>query len=228
MKVRDTLVQAGKLPARAGVLYGGSDPESFLRNIVVSNGVQEGPLRLLYFGRLIYDKGVHTAIEAIGLLKQRGFARKVELTILGSGRPDYEARLRKMVMQLDIGDRIHFAGRVARDEIPHWLRRFDVCLFTSIWPEPMARSVMEAMAAGLLIIGSEVGGQTEMLVNDQNALTFKAEDANCLANHIARVTDNPSLRLQLARAGQQMVLEKFTLERMVNDLETYLFQVLEG
>lgn len=224
--VRDTLVQAGKLPPSAGVLYGGSNPEPFLRNIVVSDKAQEGPLRLLYFGRLIHDKGVHTAIEAIGLLKQRGLADHVELTILGSGSPEYENDLQSLVVESDIGDRVHFADRVPRDEIPHWLGRFDVYLFTSIWPEPMARSVMEAMAAGLLVIGSEVGGQVEMLANEQNALTFKAEDAASLANHIVHVLDDPSLRLRLARSGQQMVLERFTLQRMVDDIEAYLSQVL--
>jgi glycosyltransferase involved in cell wall biosynthesis len=225
--VRDTLVQAGRLSPRAGVLYGGIDPEPFWCHRIEGDRAEARSLRLLYFGRLIHDKGVHTAIEAMGLLKQRGLADGVELTILGSGRTEYEGQLRRMSARLGIGDRVHFVGRVPRDEIPSQLRRFDVYLFTSIWPEPMARSVMEAMAAGLLVIGSEVGGQVEMLVNGQNALTFKAEDAACLADNIVRALDDPSLRLHLARSGQQMALERFTLERMVDDIEAYLLQVSE-
>ena len=185
----------------------------------------QGPLRLVYFGRLIHDKGVHTAIEALRLLKERGLIEQFHLTILGSGHPDYEAKLHQMVKAFDLCSQVEFVRQVPRDEIPQWLGRFDVFLFTSIWPEPMARSVMEAMAAGLLVIGSEVGGQTEMLAHNENALTFQAEDATGLADHLAYALNHPTRRMELAHAGQQMVLERFTLDRMVNDVETYLLDI---
>jgi glycogen(starch) synthase len=229
--VRDSLTKAGKLPPHAGVIFGGIDPHPFLKISKFGkdhNGEQNHPLRLLYFGRLIHDKGVHTAVEAIGLLKQRGLANGIDLTILGSGHPDYEAKLRQMLVQLDVGDQIEFVSQVPRAEIPEWLGRFNIFLFTSIWPEPMARSVMEAMAAGLLVIGTEVGGQSEMLVHGQNALTFRAEDVESLVNHIARASDDPSLRLCLARAGQQMVLERFTLQRMATEIDQYLQNVVDS
>ena len=177
--VRDTLVQAGKLPANAGVLFGGIDPEPFLRNPSRSSEAQEGPLRLLYFGSLLSHKGVHTAIEALGMLKKRGLADRVELTLLGSGHPDYEAQLRAMVAQFGIGDRVQFAGRVPRDEIPSWLGRFDVFLFTSIWAEPMARSVMEAMAANSFI--SELFGYTPKLMVYPSCNINQTRDASDLA-----------------------------------------------
>lgn len=229
--VRDTLVQAGKLPGNAGVLLGGTDPEPFLRHSRLTQNHLDslhGPVEFLYFGRLIHDKGVHTALEAMGLLKRRGLLDGANLTILGSGHPDYEAKLRQMLVQLDIGDHIKSVSQVPREQVPEWLGRFDVFLFTSIWPEPMARSVMEAMAAGLLVIGSEVGGQVEMLDNNQNALTFKAEDAESLADHMARVLNDRSLRLRLARAGQQTVLERFTLKRMVDEIEQYLMDIVRS
>ena len=225
--VRDTLVAAGKLPPSAGVLLGGTDPQPFLEHSALERDAGPGPLRLLYFGRLIHDKGVHTALEALGLLKERGLAERVHLTILGSGHPDYELRLKNMVDQLDLGDQTMFVPQVPRDDIPAWLGRFDIFLFTSIWPEPMARSVMEAMAAGLLVIGAEVGGQTEMLHHGEDALTFAAEDAGRLADHIRAMIDDPREMRRLARAGQQMVLEQFTLERMVNDIECYLGHIVD-
>ena len=106
------------------------------------------------------------------------------------------------------------------------LRQYDVFLFTSTGPEAMARTVMEAMAAGLLVIGSEVGGQVEMLVNEENSLTFQAEDAEALARHIERVLRDPALLSRLAQAGQQMILERFTLQRMADDMETWLASLL--
>ena len=128
----------------------------------------------------------------------------------------------RLFERLDVTDRVIFAGRVSRDEVPAWLSRFDVFLFTSIWAEPMARTVMEAMAAGLLVIGSEVGGQVEMLDNHQNALTFKAEDAIGLVNQIELALNNRALRVRLANAGRQTVLDRFTLNQMVDNIETWL------
>ncbi|MCX6043829.1 MAG: glycosyltransferase family 4 protein [Chloroflexi bacterium] len=233
--VRDTLIEAGKLSEKAGVLLGGSDPEPFLqyagqndapnKALKRQEALDKRPLRLVYFGRLIHDKGVHTALEALNLLNQRGLADQFQLTILGSGHPDYEAKLHQMVETFGLRDQVEFIRQVPRAEIPQWLGRFDSFVFTSIWPEPMARSVMEAMAAGLLVIGSEVGGQMEMLVHHQNALTFRAEDAAGLAEQLLEAWQNPAQRQQLAQAGQQMVLERFTLKRMVNDLEAYLLNI---
>jgi glycosyltransferase involved in cell wall biosynthesis len=159
-------------------------------------------------------------------LKQQGFAERVRLTILGGGHPAYEAHLHALVQELGVGNQVVFAGRVARPDVPDWLSRFDAFLFTSIWAEPMARTVMEAMAAGLLVIGSEVGGQVEMLSADENALTFAAGDSAGLADQIARVLRDPALLPRLARAGQQLVLERFTLERMVDNIEVFLHEAM--
>jgi glycogen synthase len=220
--VRDTLVQAGKLPADAGVLFGGIEPGPILQHAVRKEAAPDGALRLLFFGSLLPHKGAHTAIEAVGLLKQKGWADRMTLTILGGGHPDYEAYLHALVKKLDVGSQVQFAGRVSREEVPAWLSRFDVFLFTSIWAEPMARTVMEAMAAGLLVIGAEVGGQIEMLSKDENALTFCAEDAAGLAFQIERALAEPGLRTQLAQAGQQTALARFTLDGMVDNVEKWL------
>ena len=226
--VRNKLIQAGKLPKQSGVLLGGSDPAPFLQHAHITDVDGSTPLKLVYFGRLIHDKGVHTALEALALLQQQGRSHGLQLTILGSGHPDYEAKLAQMVVSLGLSEQVKFVRQVPRAEIPQWLGGFDVFLFTSIWPEPMARSVMEAMAAGLLVIGSEVGGQTEMLEHGENALTFPAEDAAALARHIACAQADPALRSRLAQAGQQMVLARFTLDRMVHDVEAYLLQVVNS
>lgn len=220
--VRDTLVNAGAVPDSTGVLLVGIDPAPFLRPIDPAGSTANAPLRLVYFGSVVADKGVHTAIEALIELKKCGLADKVQLTIIGGGHPAYEEQLRAMTTEAGLTDRVQFVGRVPRAEVPAWLNRSDVFLFTSIWAEPMARSVMEAMAAGLLVIGSEVGGQIEMMHHRQNALTYPAGNAVALANEIEVALNDPALRVRLARAGQDMILERFTLQRMVTDFEAWL------
>jgi glycosyltransferase involved in cell wall biosynthesis len=224
--IRDKLVAADAIPQTAGVLYNGVDPAPFLAHPRPKPSSQERPLRLLFFGSLIPIKGVHVAVEALGILKQRGLADRCELTILGRGHPDYVASLTTRVGELDLQNHIRFKDWIARADVPEMLRQYDVFLFTSTGPEAMARTVMEAMAAGLLVIGSEVGGQTEMLQNNQNALTFQAGDARGLADQVEQILSDPTLLKRLARAGQRTVLERFTLDRMVNEIESWLEGIL--
>ncbi len=183
------------------------------------------PLRLLYFGRLIADKGVHTAVEAMAHLASVGLGDKVTLSIVGHGHPDYEAELLRQIRERGLTERVTFAGQVLRREIPAWLRWHDVCLFTSIWPEPMARSVMEAMAAGLLVIGSRTGGQVEMLQEGINALTFAPGDSPALATQIRKALMEPELRKRLAEQGRRTVAQRFSLTRMVDEMETFLEEI---
>lgn len=225
--VRDTLVDAKIIPANAGVLYGGIDPSPFVHTeIQPTLGPRAKPLQLLYFGSLLPHKGVHTAIEALGLLKQRGLIGSVELTLLGGGHPDYEAQLRALVTQLDIRSSVHFAGRVKRDEIPTWLQRFDVFLFTSTWPEPFGRTIVEAMAAGLVVIGADVGGSKEIFENYSEEMLFQPGDSSALADRIAEMVADPTRQHRLAQAGRQLVLARFTMERMVTDMENWFSNLI--
>jgi glycosyltransferase involved in cell wall biosynthesis len=220
--VRNVLIDANRISAQAGVIYNGLEPGNWLKHARRFDDQPHSPLRLVYTGSLDPIKGVHTALEALGILKQRGLADQLEFTIIGAGHPAYEAHLHKLVDLLGIGDRVRFAGRIARDAMPETLSRYDVFLFTSCGPEAMARTAMEAMAAGLMVIGAETGGQVEMLTHRQNALTFKAEDASGLATQIELALIDPALRAQLAQAGQQTVLDRFTLDRMVDNIEGWL------
>jgi glycosyltransferase involved in cell wall biosynthesis len=220
--VRNTLIGTGHLSERAHVIYNGIDPEPWLKHARSFDAPLDDPLRLVYMGTLSAIKGVHLAIEALGTLKQRGLGQRLDLSLIGSGHPDYEARLRGLVDQFELHDRVHFTGQIARDAMPMRLPAYDVFLFTSYGPEAMARTVMEAMAAGLMVIGAETGGQVEMFEPQQNALTFKAEDVTGLANQIERALNDSALRVRLARAGQQTVLNRFTLDRMVDNIESWL------
>ena len=220
--VRNTLIAAKAVPAETSVLQGGTDPAPFLAAAAERQPAADRRLRLLYFGRLVFDKGVHTILEALAILKDQVDLSRLRLTILGSGHPDYEASLHSFVQQHELADCVDFISQVHRSDVPEYLGQHDVYLFSSIWAEPMARSVMEAMAAKLLVIGSEVGGQMEMLQNGVNSLTFSAGDAEGLARQIALSLADPELRVRLAAAGQALVLSDFTLDRMVDRIEAWL------
>ncbi len=220
--VRDTLAAAGAIPATSGVMYTGAHPEEYVAAAAAREPAADGVLRLLYFGRLIHDKGVHTILEALNILKHEGCLDRLQLTILGSGHPNYESYLHKLVQEHELSGAVSFVSTVPRGEVPQWLSRHDVFLFTSIWAEPLARNMMEAMAAGMFVIGSEVGGQPEILHNEVNGATYTAEDAAGLARQIKCALENPQHRAELAAAGQSTALRGFTFERMVDEMEEWL------
>jgi len=224
--VRDKLIAAGVLPHGARVIYNGIDPEPFVRARQAQPQSQEGVLNLVYVGGILPHKGVHTAIEALGRLQQQGQLTNIHLNLIGGGHPDYIAQLKQRILELKLDHAITFTGRIPREQIPTLLGNADVFLFTSTWEEPIARTVMEAMAAGLAVIGTAVGGQQEMLADGVNALVYPPDDAAQLAECILRLRQDPALLSRLAEAGHQTVLERFILERMINEIETWLKEIV--
>jgi glycogen(starch) synthase len=219
-RVRDLLVEAG-LPVRhARIIHGGTDADRFLTGR--NRGDGHGPLKLLYAGQLAQHKGVHTAVEAVAKLVNERSTDQISLTLVGSGHPDYEAFLHDLVKRNGLGRHVTFHGLVAKDEMPAILQQFDVLIFPSIYEEPLARITQEAMAAGLVVIGTTTGGTREILTDGETGLTFAPEDAAGLAENIARLVGDPDLGCQLARNGRQTVLDHFTLDRMVDEIEAYL------
>jgi glycosyltransferase involved in cell wall biosynthesis len=225
-RVRDLLVEAGLPVQDARIIYGGTDLERF-RNLRQRDG-QPRHLKLLYAGQLVQHKGVHTAIEAMALLVKERRMDQITLTLIGSGHPDYEAYLRHLVEKERLHDHVTFYGPVSKEEMPAILAQFDVLIFPSIYEEPLARMTQEAMASGLVVVGTTTGGTNEILRDGETGLTFAPEDAAALAAQVARLSTDPDLLCRLAQAGRQTVLDNFTLDRMVNEIEAYLLDCFAG
>ena len=219
-KVRDLLVEAGLPIEHARIIHGGTDIERFLD--VRKRDYRSRPLKLLYAGQLVQHKGVHTAIEAIAKLVKEQGAGQIHLTLVGSGHPDYEAVLRDLVERRGLGDYVTFHSPVSKDEMPALLQQFDILIFPSIYEEPLARMTQEAMVSGLVVIGTTTGGTKEILRDGETGFTFAPEDADGLAGQVTRLIIDPDLRCRLAQAGRQTVLENFTLDKMVKEIEAYL------
>jgi glycosyltransferase involved in cell wall biosynthesis len=194
---------------------------------VVHNGIEladfpyaprtgDGTLRLLYAGRVDPAKGVHTAVEAMGLVGD--LPRPVTLSILGGGAPDYAASLRAQIERAGLGEAVRFLDFVPRARMPALLHQHDALVFPSIWDEPLARMVQEAMACGLAVIGTNTGGTPEILTAE-SGLVFPPGDAAALAAHIRTLAADPARLARLSRAARQTVEARFSLARMVDELE---------
>jgi glycosyltransferase involved in cell wall biosynthesis len=153
---------------------------------------------------------------------------QINLTLVGSGHPDYEAFLRDLVERERLHNYVTFHKPVSKDKMPAILQQFDVLIFPSIYEEPLARITQEAMASGLVVVGTTTGGTKEILRDGETGLTFAPEDAEGLAEQVVRLITDPDLCCRLAQAGRQTVLENFTLDRMVQEIEAYLLDCFAG
>jgi glycosyltransferase involved in cell wall biosynthesis len=113
-------------------------------------------------------------------------------------------------------------------EMPQVYRDHDALLFTSEWEEPFALTPLEAMACGLPVIATVTGGSAELFRHRENALTYRAGDAEELAERIVTFAEDPGLREQCARAGFDEVRRGHGTERIVDQIEAYLQQTVSA
>ena len=151
----------------------------------------------------------------------------VQLSIYGRGTPEYQDRLENSVSKYQLDRYVRFKGVVPREEMPVVFAAHHVLIFPSVWAEPLARIIQEAMACGLVVIGTATGGTREILHDGENGLIFEAGDAQMLTEKILQVHDDENLRARLAKSARRTVKEEFSLERMVDEIEESFTQILE-
>jgi glycosyltransferase involved in cell wall biosynthesis len=222
---RDILVKAGIPISNARIIYTGLDLNTYLSAEQHQRYADDHSLNLLYAGRLTSDKGIDTAIEAMTkLVFDRGW-QEIKLSLAGSGSVEYENHLRQLVNQAGLGDNVSFLGWVPPADMPKLLQRFDVLVLPSIWPEPFSRAVLEGMVSGLVVVATRTGGTPEIIVDGKNGLLFLPSDPEDLANKIAHLADDPEARNQIRYAGRQTILERYTVTKMMDEIESYLQEV---
>jgi glycogen synthase len=221
---RKVLLDAGVPVQDSKVIYTGLDLRRFpVRSAEV--GCDHRPLRLLFVGRLAPQKGIETAVKALAspMLQHK---EQLTLTLVGSGTPAYERHLKALIRELELAGRVKLMGRVPRETIPLLLQQYDVLVVPSIWEEPLARVVLEGMAAGLVVIASRMGGTPEMITDGANGLLFEPDDPEDLAEKIQQVLRSPELRSELTAAARDTVESSFTLAAMTDKVEEFLNETL--
>lgn len=215
--LRRRIVAEAEIPAaKTRVVHNGIDLDDFRQRPLPAPG---DPLKILYAGRFSPDKGVHTILESLSHLQPDDLPPGSGVTLVGSGAPAYEARLKALAATLPDPDLVTFRGFVPRTEMPAILHDHNVLVFSSIWPEPLARMVQEAMAVGLIVVGTETGGTPEILFDGENGLTFPAGDAAVLAEKLRWLAHHADQLPTLAGTARQTVERRFTLVRMIDELE---------
>jgi glycosyltransferase involved in cell wall biosynthesis len=180
-----------------------------------SNQRNEGerPLQVIAVGRLSPEKGQAGLLDAIAMLRDRGL--DVALTLVGDG-PE-EASLHAQVDRLELGALVRFVGRQDERTTLTSIAAADVLVLSSFM-EGLPVVLMEAMALGIPVIATRVAGIPELVRDEVSGLLFDPADWAALADAIAKLAADPSLRKKLAAAGRQRIEKDFAIERAVGSL----------
>ncbi len=150
-------------------------------------------LHVIYIGQIAPHKGVHVLIE--GVQKARAVirdqeGRKLRLTIYGDDRafPDYRARLGRLIGS---DEAIRFAGILPRDRLGEALAQADVLGLPSIWPEVAPIVALEALAMGIPVLASQIGGIPEMITHGQNGWLVPPGNPDAIADILVRWVQEP-------------------------------------
>jgi glycosyltransferase involved in cell wall biosynthesis len=164
-----------------------------------------------YAGRLITEKGVDLLLQASADLEF-----SYELLIIGSGAE--EKRLRGLAAQLGISDRIHWIGPIPRVRLPDHLLAMDVLVLpsrtTPLWREQFGRILIEAMACGVPVIGSDSAEIPRTI--GSAGLTFPEGNAGALTQQLKLVHDDPALSLKLANHSRDRAKSIYSTNVIVN------------
>jgi len=217
-KLKENLIDAGIPVEGARVILQGIPVDRF--PVKSDPGSLSDPVRLLYVGQLHAYKGVHTLVEAAGILAGREGCPGPVVTIVGEGALDYTESLKEQA-STNKAD-VSFTGRVPHEEMPRLYREHDILVFPSVWEEPFGLTHLEAMASGAVVVSTADGGQAEFLIDGQNALVFQKEDAHGLADKIVALVEEPGLSGRLASQARTLVERDFSIDRYVTDLEAFL------
>ena len=182
-------------------------------------GSSDYPLKICYAGLLMSTKGAHTIAEALLILKKRGLT--AELSIAGDNfQKDYSNAIRAYLESNNISENVSWYGQLSRPQLVKYFRLHHVAVFPSIHPEAFGIVAAEAMASGLVLISSGVGGASELFEDGKSGLQFKANNPESLANKLSEVINMaPECMRSLAQNGQNRIQEKFSVYTASAQLE---------
>ncbi|MBW4602073.1 MAG: glycosyltransferase family 4 protein [Calothrix sp. FI2-JRJ7] len=182
-----------------------------------------------YVGRLDKEKGLEILLNAFALLhnltKTNNNVNQIKLLI--AGKPvllgeEYQTSLEQLSINLGIQDYVSFLGYVSDTTSLYQLS--DVTVLPSRWSEPFPRSIIESMACGTPVVASRTGGIPESLTEEFQRGLFEPGNETDLANTLNKIINWRQEDPQLGARCRNHAVSKFSINRMINDIEKILEQ----
>jgi len=185
-----------------------------------AHGIEPRATVLTHIGRFAVQKNHALLVEAFAQVRSDA---PLYLLLVGGG--ELENAVREQVAALGLQERVRFLG--VRADVADILRASDVFVLSSRW-EGNPMSVMEAMAAGLPVVSTAVGGVPELVQEGATGLLVPSEDAGALAQAMQALVDDPVRRQAMGAAARQHAVAHFDIRHTVRGYEQLYESLLKG
>ncbi|MFW5682887.1 MAG: glycosyltransferase [Phycisphaeraceae bacterium] len=213
--VKSALIRNEGIPERRiEVVYNGIDPARFRPRDDASIaeardrlGLDRGTPVLMQVARFHRVKDHATSVRAVAELAGRG----MDFVMVYVGDGERRAEMHQLAEQLDVADRCRFVG--VRRDVHEILPAADVFMLSSV-SEGVSVTLLEAMATGVPIVATDVGGNPEVVEHGETGLLSPRGDAPAMARNLETLLGDAELRHRMSEAGRRRLHETFTQERM--------------
>jgi glycosyltransferase involved in cell wall biosynthesis len=175
-------------------------------------------------GRVVSGKGIDDYLRAARILQERG--RDVRFLVIGarSVQREYQSEVERLARELNIEHRLIFTGQ--RQDVATLLREVDVVVHPSL-TEGLSNVILEAMAAGVPVVATRVGGNPELVEDGRTGFLVPVEKPEEIANAICRLLDQPDMARVYGARARQRVVDEFAMDRMLSKTEALYFRLVE-
>jgi L-malate glycosyltransferase len=214
-QVRSQCIEIDRIdPARVRTIYNGLDLSDW--NTAPRPAKAKGEAVVTTVGNIRRVKGHDVFIKAAASVVQH--LPNVSFSIAGDVlEPDYFQELQALVRDLELSDRFHFVGGITN--LRDHLSSSDIFVLPSR-SEGFSNAIVEAMAASLPVVATNVGGNAEAVKDGISGFIVASDDSAALSTAISRLISDPPLAKAMGKAGRNLVTEKFTTEAMMDKIST--------
>ena len=222
--IRSLYVNAGFAPDILTVEYLGIHNEVFHPG--PSHPLCE-PVRLIFVGGLWEGKGVQVIVKSLQILARMEGMPRFHLDIFGDGAVAFKQYLRNVISEAGVEELVEFHGFIPWLQLVRAMHSADIFVFSSIWDEPFAITPLQALGCGLPVVATRAGGTAEGYVDGETALLIPPNDAQALAEAIARLVQNENLRVNLRENGIREAQEHWSFGAYMDRLLDFYARAME-
>jgi len=168
---------------------------------------------ILFVGRLSDNKGWEYFVRALGRLPNH-----IQGTMVGSFNAGTTAQVQRLANECGCGERIRLRGWAGREEIQAIMESASVLVFPSIWAETLGIVGLEALASGVPVVASDIGGVREWLLPGQTGLLVPPKDDFAIAEAVQHLLEDPKHLRDMGAAGITLIENKFSPDQHVSSL----------
>lgn len=192
---------------------------------VIPNGVNvnqfhpsgsEEPRSLFWCGRFVHEKGLEYLIEAVGRLERKEKHKPIRLVMAGDGPA--LPRVYELVRKKGLTRSVVFLGRRSHEDMPNLMNKSSIYVLPSL-KEGMPYALLEAMACGKPVIGSDISGVRDVVTNGENGLLVPPRDTRALADAILTLLEDENLRKIMGRKARELMVRKYSWDAVAVKME---------